>query len=375
MTLETAQKTLDAIFYTPSNNITIEFQWWEPLLNWDIVRFFIEQGRIKAQHLQKNVSFALVSNLTLMDEEKMDYLIENGINISTSLDWDELLHNENRVLKSWNSFKKVTYWIRRFNEEYEKRWLQNSFWEYLKVWALLTVTKNSLSKHKEIIDTYVWLWVNWVFLRMLNPYWFALADMKRLSYSSQDFWEFYRKSLDYILELNKDWTNFREQLSSIYLAKMLNPKDPNYLDERSPCWACIWQLAYNYDWKVYTCDEWRMLWRMWIDDFLVWKLTSDPKGDYGNLMNSEITKTMVQSSTIDGLPWYNDDVYKPYIWICPIYNYKMTWNIFSIYAKDQRRIIENSILDYLFDKIRSKDNNDIFEKWLWNDTSNLNICK
>jgi hypothetical protein len=26
MTLETAQKTLDAIFYTPSNNITIEFQ-------------------------------------------------------------------------------------------------------------------------------------------------------------------------------------------------------------------------------------------------------------------------------------------------------------------------------------------------------------
>lgn len=31
------------------------------------------------------------------------------------------------------------------------------------------------------------------------------------------------------------------------------------IDERSPCGACIWQVAYNYDWKIYSCDEWRML--------------------------------------------------------------------------------------------------------------------
>jgi hypothetical protein len=68
--------------------------------------------------------------------------------------------------------------------------------------------------------------------------------------------------MDYILELNKKGINFREMLSGIYLSKILTDRDPNYLDERSPCGACIGQVAYNYDGKIYSCDEGRMLARM-----------------------------------------------------------------------------------------------------------------
>jgi len=365
MTLETAQKVLDTIFYTSSNSITIEFQWWEPLLNWEVLKFFVEQWKIKATHLGKDVAFALVSNLTLMDEEKLDYIIENNIGISTSLDGDEALHNENRVYKPWNSYKMVTYWIERINEEYKKRWIKNVVWEFQKVGALLTVTKNSLKKYKEIIDTYVSLWLDGVFLRALNPYGFALAQIKTLAYTSEEFWEFYKNSMDYILQLNKSWVSFREQLSSIYLWKIFSSKDPNYLDERSPCGACIGQLAYNYDGKIYSCDEWRMMGRMWIEDFMAWEVWIDAKDTYENIINSELTKTMVQASTIDWLPGYNDDVYKPYIWVCPIYNYKTTGNIYPNYSKDTRRGIENTILDYIFDKMRDNENEEILKKWLW----------
>jgi len=34
---------------------------------------------------------------------------------------------------------------------------------------------------------------------------------------------------------------------------------------------------------------------------------------YHQMMNSDITKIAVQSSTLDGLPAYNDHVYKPYL--------------------------------------------------------------
>jgi hypothetical protein len=64
------------------------------------------------------------------------------------------------------------------------------------------------------------------------------------------------------------------------------------------------------------------------------------------------------------LPGYNEDVYKPYIGVCPIYNYKTTGNIYPNYAKDRRRKLNEKILDYLFEKLKDKENKKIFESWL-----------
>ena len=364
MTIETAKKVVDTIFYTSNNNIIIEFQWWEPLLNWDVIKYIVEYASIKALHLWKSIIFALVTNLTLMDDEKLNYIIDNNIDISTSLDWDEETHNYNRTFKNWNSFEKVTHWIKKINKIYIEKGIQK------RVWALLTVTRKTLSKYKETIDTYVELWLDWVFLRSLNPYWFAIADAKKLGYSMDEFIDFYHKSMDYILQLNKKWIRFREKLSTIYLYKILTPIDPNYLDERSPCWACIWQVAYNYDWKVYSCDEWRMLWRMWDDIFMMSDLNKIDFQEfpwyeaYKSMIDSETTKIMVQASTLDWLPWYNDSVYKPYIGVCPIHSYKMSWNIIPNYTKDNKKVLDYAVLDYLFDKLRDDEISAIFDNWI-----------
>lgn len=359
MTEATAKKVVDTIFFTSNPSLTIEFQWWESLVNWDIVKYIVEYAESRALHLKKNLTFALVSNLSLMDDEKLEYLISHNVQISTSLDWDEDTHNFNRTFKEWNSFEKVSYWIKKINKEYENKWIKT------KVGALLTVTKKTLDRYKEVIDTYVSLWLDWIFLRPLNPYWFAAADLEKLGYEPNEFIDFYKKSLEYIIELNKNWTIFKEALSSIYLSKMLTEKDPNFLDERSPCWACIWQVAYNYDWKIYSCDEWRMLWRMWDDNFLMTEVTESGAETYKNMIESETTKIMVQASTLDWLPWYNDSVYKPYIWVCPIHSYKLSWNIIPTYAKDHKRILDYAVLDYLFNKIRVEEDRKVFERWLW----------
>ena len=380
MTVETAKKVVDTIFYTSSNDIIIEFQWWESLVNWEVVKYVTEYSEVKAQHLWKNLTLAIVSNLTLMDEEKMDFIISHNIDISTSIDWDEETHNFNRTYKEWNSYKEVMYWIKRINLEYKKRWIEK------RVWALLTVTKKTLTKAKETIDTYVNMWLDWIFLRPLNPYWFAAADLEKLWYDMSDFIKFYKEAMSYIIELNKKWIIFREKLTSIYLLKVLTENDPNYLDERSPCWACIWQVAYNYDGKVYSCDEWRMLWRMWDDNFMMIDLNKVNFADYpwyeayNGMINSETTKVMVQASTLDGLPWYNDSVYKPYIWVCPIHSYKTTWNIISNYSKDHKRKLDYAVLDYVFDSLRKPDIKEVFDNWIdqmisWNNKKVISQCE
>lgn len=372
MTKETAQKVVDAIFYTSNLDITIEFQWWEALVNWDVVKYIIEYSEVKWLHLQKNVNFALVTNLTLMDDEKFEFLTEHNVHITTSLDWDEETHNYNRTFEEGNSYEDVVYWIKKIHEYYQEKNIKSSNWwkTFKKVWALLTVTKKSLNRYKEIIDSYIEVWINNIYLRWLNPYWFASKmELNAIWYSTEEFIEFYKNSMDYIIEINKkrdeNWELFREWIASMYLTKILTDIDPNYLDARSPCWAWIWQVAYNYDGKIYTCDEWRMLWRMWDDSFFICELQEDWKKTYNKIINSATTKTILQASTLDWLPWYNESVYKPYLWVCPIHSYKMSWNIIPNYSVDEKRKIDEFILDYLFDKLRDPSIKKMFSRWVW----------
>lgn len=358
MSRETAKRTVDTIFYTSAPSFTIEFQGWESLLNWDIIKYITEYAEVKAMHLQKNVSFALVSNLTAIDDEKLDYLTKHNISISTSLDGDEYIHNHNRTYTKGNSFKEVTHWIKKINASYAMQW------HNAKVGALLTTTKQTLPRYKECIDTYVELGLDGIFLRQLNPYGFAAKIIDQIGYSVDEFLEFYINSMEYILELNKKGITFKENFACIFLWKILTPRDPNYLDERSPCGACIWQVAYNYDGKVYSCDEGRMFGRVGDESFLLEELSDDPETTYQNMMESDVTRIMVQASTLDGLPGYNDHVYKPYIWVCPIHSYKASNNVFPNFSKDQRVQLDIKVIDYLFEKLRDPENVKVFQKWL-----------
>ena len=357
MTMETAKKVVDTIFFTNSPGLTIEFQGWESMVNYDVVKFIVEYSKQRALHLKKELSLVMVSNLTLMDEEKLKWLLDEWVDICTSLDWDEITHNSNRIWFDWNSFKKVTYWMKRVDEEKQKRWMG-------KIWALLTVTKETLPKYKEIIDTYVELWQDWIFLRWLNPYGFAADEKRDLAYKKDDWVEFYKKSLDYILEINKKGTFFKESITSIYLAKIFNPRDPAFMDIRSPSWIAVGWVAYNYNWKIYASDESRMLWRMWDDSFLLseWKGTWEE--NYKEMTNSDVTKIAIQSSTLDWLPWYNDHVYKPYLGVDIIHNYKTTWNLYNPIKKDEKIQMQIDIIDYIFEKLRNPEDEKILMSWL-----------
>lgn len=345
MSKETADKVLETIFYTNSPALTIEFQGWESLVNWDIVQYITEMAKIRASYLKKQVDFSLVTNLTLMTEEKLRWCIDNGVGISTSLDWNEKNHNNNRTWYDWNSYEKVTYWIQRISNEYKK--LKNG----RNIWALLTVTKENLSDYKNIIDAYVDLGLDSIFLRWLNPYWFAASDIKNLSYTKEEWLDFYIKSMDYIIELNKTWKKIKESITCIYLWKIFSSIDPNFMDIRSPSGVALWWIAYNYDGKIYASDESRMLWRMWIDDFLMTDMQENGELTYRAMMTSDITKVSAQSSCLDGLPWYNDHVYKPYIWVDIIHNFKTKNSPFVPFATDEKMFLQIGILDYIFQKM------------------------
>src|SRR3989344_3304029 len=74
MSEKTALKVLKFIFQSGGPCITIEFQGGECLLNWKVVRLITEKARELNRVFKKNLHVCIVSNLSLMDEEKLKFL-------------------------------------------------------------------------------------------------------------------------------------------------------------------------------------------------------------------------------------------------------------------------------------------------------------
>ncbi len=132
-------------------------------MNWEVVKYSIEYAKEKSERLAKPVQFSLVTNLSLMDEEKMAFLLHHNVGLNTSLDGDESTHNFNRTFLKGNSYKNVEFWIRRIDA-----FSQEKYWRKNVISALLTVTSKSLKKWKECVDTYDSFGMDQLFWRPLN---------------------------------------------------------------------------------------------------------------------------------------------------------------------------------------------------------------
>jgi len=331
----TAKKTVDFILQSPNNNITIEFQGGEPLLNWDIVRFIIEYARKKNEAYNKNIIFTMVTNLTKMDEEKMEYLIKNKVDVCTSLDGPKKLHDYNRKFTGGSNYDQVVFWIKRFNDEYMKKKIKNR-----SVHALVTLTRRSMSYPKGIVDEYVRLGLKDVHLRFLNNLGVASVAWKEINYSIEDYLSFWKSAAAYIVKLRQEGICIKERMVDIMFKKINNEFDPNYLDLRSPCGAAIGQLTYNYNGDIYTCDEARMLKE---DLFLLGNVKKD---SYKDIVTCDKACVTVAAS-INSQYICNDCAYKPYCGLCPVCNYAEQGSVIAKISETNRCKIFKAQFDWV----------------------------
>lgn len=109
MSWETAKKALDFLHKhcgESSKEVIVGFYGGEPLLEYELVKKCIEYS--KEIFLNKNLSFNLTTNATLLDVEKAKYLLTNNVYITISLDGPQEIHDLHRKLISGEgSFEKV----------------------------------------------------------------------------------------------------------------------------------------------------------------------------------------------------------------------------------------------------------------------------
>lgn len=349
MSRETAEKCVDLALRSTAPRITLEFQGGEPLANFPVVQHAIEYALAKNRAYGKELEFTMVSNLSLLNDERLDYLVKNKVQICTSIDGPPTLHDKQRVLAGGSAFQQASGWIRAINQRYADIGLDPTLYH---VEALITVTRAALDYPREVVDTYLELGCRALFLRPLDPFGFASETGHKIEYARRSYLDFYREAVDYMLEKNAAGAEILERYAAIFLTKILTGDDPNFLDIRSPCGAGIGQLAYNYDGSLFTCDEGRMLHEMGDDLFLLGK-AGETK--YREIMTHDTVRAMIAASNLDAQPDCVSCTYAAYCGICPVHNYETQGSLHGRMRESDWCAVHKGIQDYLFDKLRQND--------------------
>lgn len=249
MSEETAELALQRVFESPAPQIKIEFQGGESLLNFPLIRWIVRRANQINAGRGRDLAFVVATNLAVVDDEMLDFFAEHDVAVSTSLDGPRDLHNNNRRRPGQDSWERAVDGMRRARERLGDG----------QVSALMTTTEASLDRVEDIIDAYVELGLEAIFLRPISPYGFATRLRGGGRYDTERWLDFYRRGLAHIVELNRGGTDFTEIYAALIAKKMFTNDDPGYVDLQSPAGIGIGGIVYNYDGAVYASDEGRML--------------------------------------------------------------------------------------------------------------------
>jgi hypothetical protein len=238
----------------------------------------------------------------------LQFCKDHQIYLSSSLDGPEDLHNKNRPRPDKNSHQ---LFVKGLSKARDVLGVDG-------VSALMTTSPLSLNRVKDIIDEYVKLGFNGIFLRHLSPYGFALKTKSYQAYGVNRWLDFYKEGLEYIIELNKNGIYFTEFFSAILLSKILTSEDSGFVDLMNPAGIGIAAITFNYDGDVYASDESRMLKEMGDTSF---KLGNVHSSSYSEIFTSDALLNALEDSFTLSAPMCCDCAFEQYCGADPVFHH------------------------------------------------------
>ncbi|WHZ16623.1 MAG: Arylsulfatase regulator (Fe-S oxidoreductase) [Nitrospira sp.] len=343
-----ARAALDFCFRSPSPDLKIEFQGGEPLLNFELIKTIVGEAKERNRAAGKRLAFVIATNLALMSREILDFCRAHDILISTSLDGPKALHNANRPRPGGDSYERTIAGIRLVRDQLGRD----------RVSALMTTTESSLDCVGEIIDEYLAQGFGEIFLRPLSPYGFAIRTKAYRAYSADRWLDFYKKGLDYIIELNRQGVPFLEVYAATILKKMFTSDDPGYVDLTNPAGIGIGAVAYNYDGDVYASDESRMLAEMGDTTF---RLGHVLKQSYEDIFGAPQLLEPLDASFAQSVPMCTDCAFEPYCGADPVFHHKTFGDFVGRKPESEFCSRNMTIFRFLIERMQS----DVFVKRLF----------
>ena len=353
MSAENIQKAVNLMFHTPSPSITVEFQGGESTLAPGLLGYAIDLIEEKNTQYSKSITYVLCTNCVHLTDEILSICKKYNVLISTSLDGFEAIHNHNRG--KTDSYAKVVSGIAKARKTLG----------FDRVSALMTTSEDSVYYPKEIVDAYIENGFSNIFIRALNPYGLASKYSDWNDYYDK-FVDFYKKALDYIIEINKQGVYFVEEFTALILRKILTPFPIGFVDLQSPAGVVNNVVVYNYDGYVYASDESRMLAEHNDYTFRLGHVSEEYETVFYGKKVQDIAKIWVN----EVLSGCSDCAFMGYCGADPVRNYSTQNDMYGIrptssFCRKYKEIIQH-IFSLLID--RKEEVMPIFKQWINNST-------
>lgn len=326
-----------------SDHLKLEFQGGEPTLRPDLLTRIIE---ICTRRF-KTAEFAICTNLTRITDEAEAVFARDDVVISTSIDGPSATMTVNRTHSPEVSeavFRNLEYIIGKYGPD--------------KVSALPTVTEQGLDKPEKLIDFYVSIGFQSIFLRPVNFMGFARSAYSDLSHDVAAWNRFYHRALDHIVTINES-RYFEEYYLSLLVRSIFGGLQHGYVDIRSPSRFGSDYCVIDFDGTLYPSDEARMLSRTRSADLSIGTMADRFDEEKLRQLNSHAINQVHPDcehcaympycgiDTVDDISRYGRiDLPKHETWFC------------------QRHI---ALFDLIFDKVATQDRRylTVFLKWLY----------
>ena len=341
MSLEVAEAVVRRVFESPAPQVTVVVQGAETLEHSGVVHRLVEYAEDRARMTGKGLKLVLVTSAASMNEAELAFFVAHRVHIRVVI-------NDARAFIE--TAHPAAQWLRRVHEAYERSGLTADGY---RVEAQLTITRDVLQRGEELIDRCVESGCTVVSFGAPSG-----------AYSASAWGDFYRQAMDHIVALGRSGSELRERMSSTLIARLLTGADPGNDGPRSPCSAGIGRLAYGHDGRVFPCDAGRATALGGDDLFDMGQVMTDT---YEALVGSSVVRTLVYSSTLDGVPGCTSCVYKRFCSVCPVDSYTTQGSLVGRMLESPHCTRRMGLLDQLFGLIaRSREQvwlADLLDRW------------
>lgn len=351
MSVNTLDRACASIFESPSPALTVEFQGGDPLLRFDLIRHAVLRISEINSSEKRSIRFVVASTLHQLTAEMCEFFRTHNVFLSTSIDGPSWLHNKNRPTPTRDAYERTVAGIELARHAIGADCVS----------ALMTTTRESLPHATSIVDEYVKLGLNDIFLRPLSSYGFAKRNQALLGYSLPRFADFYERAVERVLHWNRQGVELREIYGTIILNKILCTFDSGYVDLQSPTGAGSSVLVYNYDGYVYPSDEARM-----IAETGDVSLRLGPIGKpLSELRNTKVYRDLVSASTAEGKQGCVGCTYNGFCAPNPVDAQAQFGDMFAAVATTEHCQRHLALFDYWFSKVSAADDwhTDLYYRW------------
>jgi radical SAM protein with 4Fe4S-binding SPASM domain len=297
----------------------------------------------KKKRPNKNAHWRIVSNFSLLDETIASFLKKNKVmDLCTSLDGPEKLHNRNRPLHG-GSYKKTVHWINALRQDFG----------YGKIGVLATITKHSLPYWKEIVGEYCSLGLPDITPVPIRKAGRAIPNWEKIGFEPKDYVAFWKSLVGECIAKTRDGSKITEQFTLMIAQKLLGKGPAFHTCFSKPCGAALMQASYQPDGSIYTCDEGKA--------FEMFRLGSISQ-KYKEVFASPAALNMVSLSSSLGM-LCNECKWNAYCCFCPVMAFASQGSPIPLLYNNADCIIRKGQFSFVFEKLFSIDK-PIILNWL-----------